>query len=169
MKVRRLFFALVLVLLTLGVSSPLAAHATPPERRFLQLAQITPDETLSSLCGFPVTRYTNVAATVDTYRDQQGGARRALIHQDGILELRANGRAAEGFSQVVENVRFSEGVSGNVVLEEEITWIVRLSHGPGVRGTGSLRAEFNDQGDIVLFRNTGPALSDPSICAALAP
>jgi hypothetical protein len=161
--------ALVMGLLMFGAGSAPSAHAVPPERRVLQLLQNTPDTILSNLCGFQVIRHTNIAATIDTFRDQTGDAKRALIHQDGILEFRANGRTVEGFSTVVENVRFSEYVSGTVVLEEDITWMVRPGHGPALRGTGTLRSEFNDQGIVTLFRNTGPEMSDPSICTALAP
>ena len=169
MKARRLVFGLAIGLLTFGVGSAARVEASPPERHVLQLVQITQDTPLSNLCGFAVLRYTNVSATVDTYRDKNGNAKRAMIHQDGILEFRANGLAVEGSSQTAENVRFSENVSGTVVLEEDLTWIVRPGHGPALRGTGSLRAEFNDHGDIILFRTTGPDLAHPAICTALVP
>ena len=169
MKVRSFVLALVMGLLVFGVGSASPAFATPPERHFLQLTQITTDTTLTTLCGFQVMRYTNIAATIDTFRDQNGDAKRALIHQDGILEFRANGQTVEGTSQAVENVRFSEDVSGNVVLEEDITWRVLPGHGPALRGTGSLRAEFNDQGNVISFQNIAPVFGDPDICAALAP
>ena len=169
MKARRYMLALVIGLFMFGVGSAARVEASPPERHVLQLVQITPDGTLSTLCGFSVLRYTNVSATVGTFRDKNGNAKRAMIHQDGILEFRANGQAVEGSSQTVENVRFSENVSGTVVLEEDLTWIVWPGHGRALRGVGSLRAEFNDHGDIIMFQTTGPDLADRAICAALAP
>jgi hypothetical protein len=168
MKMRRLVLALVMGLLILGVGSAPAAHANPPQTRELQLTQITPDSTLSNLCGFEVLRYTNVYATVSTYFDKNGDARRVLTRLIGNLEFRANGQTVEGSARTVENVRFSENGS-NVVLDVVVNWTVAPGHGPVLHVTGSLRAEYDDQGNVLLFMTSGPEVSDLSICTALAP
>jgi hypothetical protein len=166
MNSRRYVLVILLGLLIVGAGSALTAHASRPIRHVLQLAQITPDEALTGLCGFGVMRETNVVATVDAYMNRRGEAKRVLTRLDGALRFLANGRTVEGSARAVENVKFSEGGSGNVVLDVDVNW---RGHNPSWRGTGNLNAEYDDQGNVVMFATSGPEVSEPAICAALAP
>jgi hypothetical protein len=164
----RIFSALVMGLVVIGVGSVPAAQASPPDISESPVNETRDAFLATRTCGFQVLVQREGTIRLITRYDESGNP----VKEVGVLHVEdtfmANGRSITGFERYIIHTTYNADGSLDVLYAGPDRWVVQPGGGPVWGTAGSATIHISPEGEVTTIRESGPSRDfSPELCAAL--